>query len=1383
MEESVMKMKTSILILLFTIMVGSVFGQSEVAPCASGHRHEQLVESDTLYQRSWFNFEQRMLQLANQQAESGDRDETIYVFPVVFHIIHEGEPIGQSSNISDAQIFSAIDALNEDFRKIAGSNGDGNGVDVGFEFCLASRDPSGNSTTGIVRVDGSSIPNYAEQGIRATGSVGADEATVKALSTWPREQYINIWVVNEIEDNNASSGIQGFAYFPINNPIDGIVMLHNAVGTTGNIKPSTALNRTLSHEVGHFFGLYHTFHLTNDCTSESNCTTQGDRVCDTPPTILASSCGNPACSGTQQVENYMDYTPESCRDMFSQGQKDRMRNTLLTQRLSLTTSFGCVPVTSNDAGITSVNAPAASGCNSTFQPNVTLTNFGSSTLTSVTFNYNVDNIGTQTYAWTGSLASGSSTDVALPQVATNFGSHTFNAWITNPNGVADQNNGNDENTKNFTVATGVGVTMTVTLDYFGAETSWDIKLDGDVVASGGPYNNSNQGAVFSSNVCMPSDCYTLHVYDTYGDGMSLINGTYSLTDDDGVVLANGGGNFGLEAVHNFCVEYVNTETTPTANFAASATSTCAGNTVNFSDLSLGSPTAWTWSFPGGSPSSSSVANPQNITYASAGTYAVTLTASNGAGSDVETKTSYLTIHPKPTLSTSISSVSCNGGSNGSATVTASGGNGFSYSWSNGQSGATLSNVGAGSYTVTVTNSNSCSQQATANVTQPTNVNLSVTPVNITCNGAANGSASAITSGGTGSINLSWSNGQNGNNIVSLTPGNYQATATDANGCAKTSSFSISQPTVLVPNLTANNISCNGQPGSASISSMGGTPPYTNSWSTGQTGSTISNLDAGSYSVTTTDGNGCSSIQNFTITETNQLNVNINAGQISCFGMNDGSATATVSGGNIPYTYSWSTGNTGTSISGRGPGTYTLNVIDSDGCSGSAQVTLIEPSQMNLAIFKSDISCFGNDDGTASATATGGTAPYAFSWSNGEQAENISGLGVGEYTLVITDSHGCNAEESIQIIEPSEISASALVSQSESCAGMDGEAIVNAMGGTGNYTYSWSNGSNNQMLSNASSGAYVVTVTDDNGCSTNATISIPYNCDQAPEPTMLDAASCGASGLQMTQTISCIPVDGASMYQWRFSNIASGAFSDEYTLGSNPNFMLSTVPNLTYDMTMSVMLRVLNESEIWSDWGEACLISMSDNIPQTSISNSDCSAGVMLAGNMIQCNNVPGADRYEWQFTAGNDQIVYTSFMNLFNLTNADDLIIGETYGIRVRAAVGEVWGAWGSTCTLTYENAQSVTTDVHGGFEVSIYPNPNDGENISFNFRNLPSSAHVIDLEVYDGSGKLIENTTLSTLARKESLTYQFRNRLSAGIYFLKIRLQGDVVEEKLIIK
>jgi len=158
--------------------------------------HERLLESDPIYQRSFFNLEQRIQEL---NATAQERDDEIYTIPVVIHVLHENEPIGQGSNISEEQVMSAITALNEDFRKLAGTNGDGDGVDTGFEFCLASRDPEGNATTGIVRVDGTVVPDYAEEGIQATGDSGADELTVKQLSIWPREDYLNIWVVNEIE--------------------------------------------------------------------------------------------------------------------------------------------------------------------------------------------------------------------------------------------------------------------------------------------------------------------------------------------------------------------------------------------------------------------------------------------------------------------------------------------------------------------------------------------------------------------------------------------------------------------------------------------------------------------------------------------------------------------------------------------------------------------------------------------------------------------------------------------------------------------------------------------------------------------------------------------------------------------------------------------------------------------------------------------------------------------------------------------------------------------------------------------------------------------------------------------------------------------------------
>ena len=137
----------------------------------------------------------------------------IYTIPLVVHVIHRGSPIGVEENISDAQILSAVHALNEDFRKVAGSNGDGLGVDVFVEFELAKRTPEDLPTTGIVRVDGSEVPGYAEHGIAAINALpGADQFEVKALTSWLGDDYLNVFVVPEINDNNAGGGIQGFTH-------------------------------------------------------------------------------------------------------------------------------------------------------------------------------------------------------------------------------------------------------------------------------------------------------------------------------------------------------------------------------------------------------------------------------------------------------------------------------------------------------------------------------------------------------------------------------------------------------------------------------------------------------------------------------------------------------------------------------------------------------------------------------------------------------------------------------------------------------------------------------------------------------------------------------------------------------------------------------------------------------------------------------------------------------------------------------------------------------------------------------------------------------------------------------------------------------------------
>jgi hypothetical protein len=572
-----------------------------VIDCPSDRLTDSLIANDPRWARSFFYMEQK-IQEANALAEE-ERSNELHTLPVVVHIIHNGEPVGSGTNISDAQIQSAITALNEDFRRMPGTNGFGAGVDVNIEFCLAQRDPSGNPTTGIVRVNGTSVPNYATEGITAGAGEGADELAVKSLSTWPRTSYVNIWVVTEIENNDGGSGIQGYAYFPFNNPRDGIVVLYNAFGTVGNLKSYTNMNRTLTHELGHYLGLYHTFNDTNSCSSETNCNTQGDRVCDTPPTILSSSCSSPACGGTQQVENYLDYTSQACQDMFTEGQKTRMRTTLETQRTSMLSSLGCQAVFALDAGITAIASPNGASCNNTYTPSVTLTNFGGTTLTSVNILYNVDGVGSNTFSWTGSLVAGANTTVTLPQITASLGAHTFYVWTSNPNGQTDQNTSNNQATSDFEVANGGQVSLVVTLDYFGQENTWTITNSGGAqLASGGPYPNNQPNTQHTTNLCLPAGCYTLTFFDSYGDGQGFINGNFTLYDDDDNVLATASGNWGAQSAHAFCVTAAPPAgSPPVASFNVSDATVCIGQAVSFTNTSTNTPTSYSWTFTGGTP--------------------------------------------------------------------------------------------------------------------------------------------------------------------------------------------------------------------------------------------------------------------------------------------------------------------------------------------------------------------------------------------------------------------------------------------------------------------------------------------------------------------------------------------------------------------------------------------------------------------------------------------------------------------------------------------------------------------------------------------------------------------------------------------------------------
>jgi uncharacterized membrane protein len=461
-------LKNALIALITVLSFSSAFAQTKVADkkapsvlpekCGFDAIHRDRMKSDAKYRAGVAEMEQHYQAYLKNPIKS----KAVITIPVVVHVMHVGEAEGVGSNITDAQIQSAIDNLNDAF---AANPGYTNSVNTEIQFCMAQRDENNNPHSGINRVNATGTANYENDGITS-----ANDATIKNLSKWDRTKYYNFWIVYKINGSNGA-GTQGYAYLPPGGSEDGAVILYNSFGYDPGaangyeLKSYTQLNTTTTHEIGHAMNLQHTFEGDGGggfCPVDGNCTTDGDFVCDTPPharstsncnTSGTNSCDN-GSSNSLFVNNFMDYSSSACQVLFTPGQSTRMNAIFVSggSRYSLTQSEGCNPLTALDAGITSVIAPAGSYCKTTFSPVVTLKNFGSSTLTSVAIKYNIDGGAEQTFNWTGSIANGISQNVTItPAVTTTSGPHTFTASTDKPNGGVDEFQSNDSKAENFTI--------------------------------------------------------------------------------------------------------------------------------------------------------------------------------------------------------------------------------------------------------------------------------------------------------------------------------------------------------------------------------------------------------------------------------------------------------------------------------------------------------------------------------------------------------------------------------------------------------------------------------------------------------------------------------------------------------------------------------------------------------------------------------------------------------------------------------------------------------------------------------------------------------------------------------------------------------------------
>ena len=421
------------------------------------------------------------------------------------------------------------------------------------------------------------------------------------------------------------------------------------------------------------------------------------------------------------------------------------------------------------------------------------------------------------------------------------------------------------------------------------------------------------------------------------------------------------------------------------------------------------------------------------------------------------------------------------------------GTNISYAWAttdgnivSGENTATPTVDAVGTYDLVVTNGdNGCTAVAATMVIQSPVVTAAVnTSANVSCPGGADGSATVTPGGGNSTYTYAWSNGETTESASTLAAGTYTVVVTDGENCTAETSVVITQPAVLVPNTSSTPQMASGvNDGTATASPTGGTSGYTYNWSNTETTQTIIDLAPGTYTVTVTDANGCTAVQSTTVNAFNcAMAATIAGTQISCFGANNGTAEVSLTGANDPVTYVWSNGSNTQSVDDLAPGTYTVEVTDATNCASVLSIAISQPTELQANASSTNETSAGANDGTGTAVPAGGTSPYTYAWSNGEEMQTVNNLAPGTYSVIVTDANGCTDVQSVVVNAYNCTAVAQAVISNASCpGGNDGQVSLTMTGGTEPFSYEWSNGATTPTAEDLAAGTYTVIVTDANGC--------------------------------------------------------------------------------------------------------------------------------------------------------------------------------------------------------------------------------------------------------------------------------------------------------------
>ena len=718
-------------------------------------------------------------------------------------------------------------------------------------------------------------------------------------------------------------------------------------------------------------------------------------------------------------------------------------------------------------------------------------------------------------------------------------------------------------------------------------------------------------------------------------------------------------------------------------------------------------------------------------------------------------------------------------------------------------------VPAGVYPYTVTDLNGCTIYDTITITQPDSLYTTYSTTNfsgygISCFGGNDGEINIQVNGGTAPFD-NYLNGSLQSSLITsnLSAGSYADSIEDANGCTAINTIILNEAPELVSTLTPTNISCNGIcDGDITSSTLGGILPYSYLWtSITDTTADISNLCAGLYNLSISDGNGCTANSSATITEPSPILFSIDSvSNISTYAGNDGAIYISAGGGVGNLTFYWTNPVAFTSnsedIDNLMSAIYVLNITDSNSCSLDTSIELTQPSSLTLNLDSAiTISCYDACDASLFISANGGDSTYSYSWTgpNGFAAStaNISNLCYGEYILVLYDSITMLID-TFNIYQPQPLSTT-LTADSILCHNGTTQAEINVWGGTQSFDYLWSNLATT-YITTLSSGNYTITATDQNGCTITNSISIG-NPDSIYAQTSTVNVSCNGLNngeVELSITGGLTPYayseDGGNTYQNSnvFANLPIGTYTYLITdfngcLSSAFAEIIQPSPITSITNADSVSCYGDCDGEVFEsitggippysyDWGGDTTNLCAGNYNLTITDANGCLAtntaivyepfplaiNILINGNTIEATS--GFDSYQWYYENGT-------------------LIAGETSEIYEPSSVGEYY------VVVTDEDCEEASYVIDYNIsgidnlnnKIKIYPNPNMG---ILTIERGSNIQNIVILNTLGNQLLSVENNSNDYSKSEIDLT-----TFAKGFYFIQVEQNNQIMNYRIVLQ